>query len=352
MAALRPQRVRLVLDWALLQPDRRRPAQLAEPQDGCMRGTAPCAPYAGVREQLQAIASQGRSGRAPGVVPVVQHVPEWAARGARGCERRRAEPRARPLRPEALEAYRALVRDVTALAAEVGAKVERWSPWNEPNHPAFISPQRGACAPDGRPLAPEVYAQLARAAREALPAGVGLLLGDFAGYQEPTPYRTTMEEFVAALPDDVACAPGTGGRCTSTSGRGARPGSAGTVPEATRTRSRRSTRSSPRARARRRRPSGSPRRARATSGRGGTAPAREADLRAGCRQLARILRRWDATPRVDGVFQYTVREDPLYPVGLADAGLTRTYPAADLLAAWAATTPGEAPPGPEACRAR
>ena len=59
-------------------------------------------------------------------------------------------------------------------------------------------------------------------------------------------------------------------------------------------------------------------------------------LRAQCRAQERLLRRWAADPRVDAAFQYTFREDTAYPVGLADAGLTRAYPTYDLWAAWGA----------------
>src|SRR4029079_15155211 len=57
---------------------------------------------------------------------------------------------------------------------------------------------------------------------------------------------------------------------------------------------------------------------------GGPAP-----LRRACRALAAALRRWDVDPRVAAAFQYTFRDDPAFPVGLADAGLTRTWPAYD-----------------------
>jgi hypothetical protein len=53
---------------------------------------------------------------------------------------------------------------------------------------------------------------------------------------------------------------------------------------------------------------------------------------------------------VDAAFQYTFREDSAYPVGLADAGLTRTYPTYDLWAAWGARAPSDpAPALPPSC---
>ncbi|MCW2995444.1 MAG: hypothetical protein JWQ18_2939, partial [Conexibacter sp.] len=60
--------------------------------------------------------------------------------------------------------------------------------------------------------------------------------------------------------------------------------------------------------------------------------------------------RWAADPRVDAAFQYTFREDTAYPVGLADAGLTRLYPTYDLWAAWGARAPSDpAPALPQSC---
>ena len=58
-------------------------------------------------------------------------------------------------------------------------------------------------------------------------------------------------------------------------------------------------------------------------------------------------------PRVDAAFQYTFRDDPAFPVGLADAGLTRTWPAYDLWLAWGGDrAPGApAPDLPAACAA-
>ncbi|MCW3012412.1 MAG: hypothetical protein JWO90_2816, partial [Solirubrobacterales bacterium] len=46
LAALRPDRYRLVVDWSKLQPDPAVPADLALGQDGCARGGPPCAGFA------------------------------------------------------------------------------------------------------------------------------------------------------------------------------------------------------------------------------------------------------------------------------------------------------------------
>jgi hypothetical protein len=49
-----------------------------------------------------------------------------------------------------------------------------------------------------------------------------------------------------------------------------------------------------------------------------------------CRAQAAALRRWSRDPRVQAVFQYEFRDAPDFPVGLADPGLTRTYPVYDV----------------------
>jgi hypothetical protein len=71
-----------------------------------------------------------------------------------------------------------------------------------------------------------------------------------------------------------------------------------------------------------------------------------ADEKDGCRALYVEMLRWYADPRVDAVFQYTFREDNLYPVGLANPALTQLYPAYYLWKAWGGTRPAGAPPPP------
>jgi hypothetical protein len=54
---------------------------------------------------------------------------------------------------------------------------------------------------------------------------------------------------------------------------------------------------------------------------------------------------------VEAAFQYTFRDDPAFPVGLADARLTRTWPTYDEWLAWGGDRPpgGPAPDLPAAC---
>ena len=124
-----------------------------------MRGIPPCAPFAGVRALLQAVASQQRAH--PGdwkLLVVFTYAPDWAADGRPRLRAATTEPRARAVDTEALPGYGNLVRSLLAEAKADGAKVSALSPWNEPNHPSFISPQRATCDAHARLLSPAIYA--------------------------------------------------------------------------------------------------------------------------------------------------------------------------------------------------
>jgi hypothetical protein len=346
LTAIHPRYIRLLVDWATLQPRRERPANLEGPVDGCARDVGPCAPYAGIREELAAIATQQRAARAEGregfeVVLDVFGVPPWAAAAASGCELPGSQPFARPVSGAGLAGYRSLIRALLALGQEQGVALSWWSPWNEPNNPDFLSPQRSSCALDAPSRAPAVYAQLAEAMADELTAAGGthhLMLGELAAYARDSLNRTSMSSFVAGLPLRVLClgdvwaihayaaweeaGPGEDpvsvlaraldarGSCASDAeiwvtetGAGApHPG--------------------------KRRPSG---------------PAAEGT---GCQALGAQLERWSVNPRVSAIFQYSFREDPAYPVGLVSADLRHTYPAYRLWLAYAHARAGNAPPAP------
>ncbi len=321
LAALHPEYVRLLVDWAALQPDARTPPALEEPVDGCARETAPCVAYRGIAAELAALAARQRAARAEGrsgydVVLDVFGTPAWAARASGGCEPAATQPSARPISAAGLDGYRALIRALLALGAREGVALGWWSPWNEPNNAQFLSPQRAACASGSPSLAPAVYAQLAQAMAETL-AGAGgvhrLLLGELAGYEASSPLRTSVGEFVAQLPQSVLClgdvwsihAYASYGGATSSGepldalesaldargacGRDARiwvtEAGAG-APHA-----------------------GRPR------------PSTAGAEREGCLALGAQLERWAADARVEAVFQYTFRDDPAFPVGLVSADL-------------------------------
>jgi hypothetical protein len=343
--------VRVLVEWHKLQPDPTRPPDLATPRGGCLRDLPPCAPHAGVRAQLEAVAALRRAGRDVTAVLQPYGVPDWAATAPRPCERDGARPDSRAIRPEALPAYRALLRALATTAEEVGlgpAEAQWWSPWNEPNHPAFIARQRARCDAAAPAVAPQTYAALVREARAELGPRARLLLGDLAGTRRPSRVDTTVAEFVAGLPDDVACegAAWAVHQYVGPAGTAAERDAGGPgAPDAVRVL----------ARALDRRPCTAGRPIWVTeTGAGALRPGRARDgtrreLVDGCRQLARTLRRWDADPRVAAVFPYTAREDPLFPVGLVDPTLTEARPALALLQAWGAAGPDDPPPGAEAC---
>src|SRR6185312_12176443 len=100
-----------------------------------------------------------------------------------------------------ITAYRSLIRGLLALGAREGVALEWWSPWNEPNDPGFVSPQRASCDPSAPPASPAVYAELARAMAGELRAAGGshrLLLGELNAFQSDSPHRTSMARFIAA----------------------------------------------------------------------------------------------------------------------------------------------------------
>ena len=337
LAEVRPDTYRLVVEWRIVQPDAGRPPNLEVPSGGCLRDRLPCAGWLGVRDQLRALAARQRDGGWDGMV-VITGTPEWAAEPAGGCERPGTQTRSRAPRADALPAYRRLVADVLAAAAQEGAQLSAWSPWNEPNHPYFLSPQRAACDLASPSQAPVRYAELARAMLAELDAAPGdqrLVLGELSGARRPTRHVTGVQEFMAGLPADVACRASVVGQhayvggpdpvdevlaglavhaCPSVAPVWITETGAGAPPE-------------------------------------DLAPAAAfADTRAACRALDTSLRRWHTDPRVTAAFQYTLREDDRFPTGLVTTSLDGSRPVLDLWRAWAqASRTTGAPPAPGAC---
>ena len=345
LTALRPAYLRLVLDWARLQPSPDRPPALDAPVDGCLRGTPPCGAYAGLRDELRAIASQQRAGGGFVPVIVIDGVPAWAALPAGGCERPGTTALSRPISPAGLAAYRGLIAAILALGRQTGVALPWFSPWNEPNHPYFVSPQRARCSTASPALSPGVYTQLARAMAAQLAAAGGgsrMLLGELAGFTTSGPRNTSIGEFISDLPADVVCL-GTVWSVHAYGRRGAAALAAGPVGALEGALDRRGACG---ARARiwvTETGAGAPHA-------GDPRPPGAADEAAGCRALAVQLARWYGDARVGAVFQYTFREDNLFPVGLADAGLTRLYPAYYLWRAWVQDgSRTGAPPLPAQC---
>lgn len=345
LTALRPTYLRLVLDWAQLQPTAAAPPALAAPVDGCLRSIAPCGAYAGLRDELRAIASQQHAGGGFAPVIVIDGAPAWAALPSHGCEPAGTMALSRPIAPDALAAYRALIASILALGRQVGVALPYFSPWNEPNHPYFLSPQRARCSAASPSLSPGVYAELARAMSAQLAADGGdhqMILGELAGYTTPGPTDTGIGEFVADLPSDVVCL-GSIWSVHDYGRRGASAHAAGPVGALEAALDRRGGCASQARIWVTETGAGAPHAGRRRSDRAG-------DAAAGCRGLAVQLARWYADPRVGAVFQYTFREDTLFPVGLANAELTHLYPAYYLWRAWAqSASRSSAPPLPSQC---
>lgn len=328
--ALRPRWYRLMVDWAQLQPERDGPFLFDQRDSGCLRDRPPCRTFGGMRDVLRAVRSQQLEHGGWEVVVTLYGVPEWAARRPGGCERSTELPRSRPLNEAGYDGYRALVRAVAALAAEEGVALNWWSPWNEPNQPYFVSPQRRRCDVASPSLAPRVYATLVQALRGELPALPGkdrLVLGELAAASGPKPLVTGVNEFVRSLPDPIACAGDVWAQHQYAErdeerGRLESGDAADAVAELRRTLDARPcTR-------------GKPIWVTETGVGGahvGAKRSREpAELRADCRALERSLRRWQRDPRVDAAFQYSLREDVAFPVGVFDTELRQAYPVYEL----------------------
>jgi hypothetical protein len=328
LVRIRPDLYRLVVVWSHVQPAAEAPPDLGTPASGCMRDKQPCAPWTGVLDQLRALAARQREGGWETLL-VFTSTPAWAVAAPRGC-REQAGAGA----PENLAAYRALVRAVLDLADEVGARVRYVSPWNEPNHPYFLSPQRGVCDASAPSTATKPYVALARAARRELRTGQQLVLGELAGILEPTSRATSVGEMIGALPRPLVCsAPvwsqhayigGTdpvatvkqalaGRRCAREHAIWITETGVGPAP-------------------------------------GGLSLARGiTSERQGCRLLHERLRQWHSDPQVTLAAQYTMREDDLFPTGLVTTDLARARPALREWQAWGARERPEARAPSRAC---
>jgi len=308
-----------VLDWPALQPTTA-PPDLAAPNGGCMRKLKPCRTFAGLRDQLRALATRQREGGWVGLA-VITGTPRWAASAPTGCNR--GPSRARPPRARALAAYRRLVEDVLALARQEGAELRYWSAWNEPNHPYFLAPPCGASPA-------EAYTPIARALAEALAAAPGAqeqVIGETAGL-------ANVPRFVAALPDDLVCATTVYDQHAYIGGRDRTDAIARAL----------AAHGCPR-----------PHQIWITETGVGDAPralsaaARLGRNRRGCEALHRRLAAWWRDPRVAVAMQYTLREDDRFPTGLVTTDLAHALPALGEWTAWGARRAPTDPPPAAAC---
>jgi hypothetical protein len=336
VGAIRPQIFRIVVNWAAIQPTQGVPPDLSAYNGGCSRDVPPCQPFAGLRDMLQALASRQREGGWQALV-VVLNTPAWAARPAGGCERPNVETRSRPPTAAGLQAYAELVKAVLATADQVGAQLRFWSAWNEPNHPAFISPQRNSCDPRSPSVAADAYAGIVRTLQATLAEAPGdqqIVLGETAGLLTKGRYLTSVPEFIADLPRDVVCA------STVWSQHGY-VGGPDPVPAAEKALKAR----------------GCPQPFTIWITETGVGPVKRefsaargiTDPHTGCLALHRRLVRWWRDPQVTAAFQYTFREDPGFPTGLVSADLTKANPTLAEWTAWGGAREPSAPPPAAAC---
>lgn len=330
LGRMRPSLYRLLVVWDVVQPTADAPPNLDAPNGGCMRAIPPCAPYAGLRDQLRALASRQREGGWQALVTFTS-TPDWAAAPASGC---RDGAGADVPSAAALPAYRRLVAAVLAAAREVGADIRYVSPWNEPNHPYFLAPQRTTCAPAAPSRVPEHYAALGSAVRSELGAGQELVLGETAGILGRTSRSTSVGELIAALPRPLVCS-------APVWAQHAYIGGTDPVP---------AVRAALAARE-------CPRRHAIWITETGVGPAPEslaaapgvAGGRRGCRMLHRRLVAWHRDPQVTVAAQYTLREDDRFPTGLVTTDLARPRRALTEWLAWGARPSPAAPPPELSC---
>ncbi len=307
LAQMRPTYYRFLVDWAK-NVDAQGNFDPVHPQGGCLRTVPPCAGWFGIRAQLEAIAAAQKA--APGrfrVLAVVYDTPAVLARPPSGCETGDAEPRSRP--PRDLRAYQDLLRHVLAEAKRAGVAIERWAPWNEPNHAYFISPQRSRCSPDAPSVSVTRYVELARAAQQVVGADK-VVPAELAGVSRVTAYSTGEPEFIRALPRDLVC-----GAPVFT--QHDYDGGPDPLPLLKRELDRLHCARPPKIWITE------------TGGRQDRYTPAEV-----CRMDARNLRRWAGDPRVTAAFHYTLRQDDVYPTGLVTTDLTRAFPSLKLWQAW------------------
>lgn len=332
LIALKPAYVRVLIPWERLQPRGGRKPNWDAPFGGCPRLVPGCRSEHGTRGLLSAIKARQAQDGGWRILAVPYFTPLWAmAAPPSGCQKGRNR-HARAQMPR-IAAYRRLLRAFNGLADKVGVKVDYVSPWNEPNHPAFLQPQRARCHASSKAVAPLAYARLVRAARAELRPGQTIVLGSLAGLQDPRVYGAGAAEFVRGLPRDVACIDGPFAQHAYV-GVNARDDA---VP-----------------------PAANPRTAaryelldtviRALDSQG--CPQRKAlwiaetgafDHR--CAGMSAALRSWAVNDRIDAAFQFTFRDDRHYPVGLVSSSLLDTYASYRAWHAFAGS-PRRLPPDP------
>ncbi len=312
VVALRPAYVRVLIPWERIQPRAGHKPNWDAPFGGCPKINPGCRSERGMRGLLSAIKLRQAVDGGWKILAVPYFTPLWAMAGPpRGCQKARHR-HARAQMPR-IAAYRRLLRAFNALADKVGVKVDFITPWNEPNHPAFLQPQRARCVVSSGAVSPRSYARLVRAAGQELRYGQRIVLGSLAGLERPRIYGAGAAEFIRGLPRDVACldvpfaqhayigerARGAGAPRRADVRLAARFGLLGTVIAAL-----------------------------DAHGCGHRKPlwiAETGTFDHRCDAMSAALRWWAVHDRIDAAFQYTFRESRDYPVGLVSSSLVETY---------------------------
>ncbi len=339
LAKIHPAYYRVIVDWSVLQPEAGKPPVFDSPNGGCMRDKGPCGGYGGIRDVFKALGARQKADGGWQALVVLTGTPTWAAAPASGCERAGTLPRSRPPKEGyGMDAYGVFVRFVLQEARNDGVDLHYWSPWNEPNHPFFISPQRAKCSSSAKSAAVGPYVEMARKLKQQLDAAPGdqeLVLGELAGLPDRRPKSSSISEFIADVPEDLAC----GAKVWSQHGY---IGGVNPVDDVERALTRKGCA----------KPAlwitetgvGAPRsgQKRRTS---------HASQLAACRLLHRRLDDWLQDDRVTAAFQYTLREDDLFPTGLVKTDLSDAYPALAEWTAWGGTARPKAtdPAPPDSC---
>lgn len=311
VVALKPAYVRVLIPWERLQPRAGHKPNWDAPVSGCPRINPGCRSERGMRGLLNAIRQRQAEDGGWRILAVPYFTPLWAmAAPPSGCQKARNR-HARAQMPR-IAHYRRLLRAFNALADKVGVKVDFISPWNEPNHPAFLQPQRARCSAAAKAVSPRAYARLVRAARLELRPHQTLVLGSLAGLQRPRTFGAGVAEFVRGLPHDVACldVPFAQHAYIGVRARNGPPRAAD--------------------------PRLAPRHelldsliaALDAKGCGHRKPlwiAETGTFDHRCAAMSAALRSWAVNDRVSAAFQFTFRESRDYPVGLVSPSLFDTY---------------------------
>lgn len=356
VGAMAPRQVRVDVRWDQLQPSADAPLDPGRvTDDGCGRERArPCGPEISLRAVLAQLAAQQQEH--PGAFrPLITFwgMPEWAGEApTEGCGFEDVRAGARPLAAGQEAAYRAAIRAVWTALRDAGIGASDWTPWNEPNAPYFLDPQRASCSRDAELRSPAPYARMVAAMDEELQALRGadpaaaaehrLVIGEVAAWGAPSTRAVTADEFLRALPDDVLCRAdviGLHGYLDARPPVGRGEPVAAALGELDR------------------RPCLDDVPAWITEtgvGAPGSGRERDGDRRTQqdeCRLMGDQLTRWYHHPRITAAFQYSVRDDAAFPTGLVDERVRTTYPVADVWIAWggARAPDGPAPPVPADC---